>query len=324
MGKQRPPDWPKIFESLLSEGKKLSAKWLPKGAAELEKQLRLKTEEVQEFRKRRKKAAALIPRKSRLLWILPLPLIPATAIALGSGQFTVFVANACAYGLFLAGTILTKKGFKQEVNTEHQQFQTTGFRPYKTMGGLTIALATALTAWAGAGHSIAISLAFGGGAFGAFSLLYGLDPKQQQVVAGKNDTSTQHVSKALQGAEQKILIIEEAASRIMRPELSQPLARIITLARKILVEIAREPDDIRHARKFLNTYLDGTQRVVTGYAETSASNRTRNLDDTFHRVLVTIEDVFGQQHQRLLENDLRELDVNMEVLENQLKHEGLN
>ena len=324
MGKPTQPDWPQVLKSLLSEGTELAARWLPKGAIKIEQQIRLRAEELQELQQRRKKAAALRPRKSRLLWLLPLPLIPATAIALAVGNFAAFAANASAYGLFLAGAMLTRRGFKQEVSHGQQKFLTTGRRPYKTMGGLAVALATALTAGTGAGHSIPIALAFGGGAFGAFVLLYGLDPRLQQVVADKGDTNTQRVTLALQEAEQKILTIEEAASRINQPELDKRLTRIIVLARKILVEIARDPDDMRRARKFLSTYLDGTQRVVTGYADTPVTNRVQTIEDNFSRVLVTIEEVFGQQYQRLLENDLRDLDVNMEVLESQLKREGLN
>ena len=321
MGKrsrQRPHQvWPQVLESVAREGAKLAAHWLPKGAAELEKQ-------VQDYKLRRQQAAALAPRKSRLLWLLPLPLIPATVIALGSGQFTAFMSNASAYGLFLAGAMLARHGFQQEVSQRQQQFQTAFRWPFKTLGGLTVALATALTAWAGAGHSIPIALAFGGGAFAAFILLYGLDPRRQPVVAENRSGNVHHVTEMLQQAEQKILSIEQASKRINQPELKQRLTRIIVLARDILAEIARNPEDLRRARKFLNTYLEGAQRVITGYAETHASYRVHTLEANFRRVLVTIEDVFGQQHQRLLENDLRDLDVNMEVLEAQLKHEGLD
>ncbi|MEA3467731.1 MAG: 5-bromo-4-chloroindolyl phosphate hydrolysis family protein [Thermodesulfobacteriota bacterium] len=321
MGKrsrQRPHQvWPQVLESVAREGAKLAAHWLPKGAAELEKQ-------VQDYKQRRQQAAALAPRKSRLLWLLPLPLIPATVIALGSGQFTAFISNASAYGLYLAGAMLARHGFQQEVSQRQQQFQTAFRWPFKTLGGLTVALATALTAWAGAGHSIPIALAFGGGAFAAFILLYGLDPRRQPVVAENRSGNVHHLTEMLQQAEQKILSIEQASKRINQPELKQRLTRIIVLARDILAEIARDPKDLRRARKFLNTYLDGAQRVITGYAETHAIYRVHTLEANFRRVLVTIEDVFGQQHQRLLENDLRDLDVNMEVLEAQLKHEGLD
>lgn len=162
------------------------------------------------------------------------------------------------------------------------------------------------------------------GALVAFILLYGLDPSRQAAVAQSRDANVQQVGAALQQAEQKILAIEQACGRIDPPELRQRLTRISALARDVLAEIARDPGDLRRARKFLNTYLDGAQRVVGGYAEAHANGRAPLLEENFRRVLVTIEEVFAQQHQRLLENDLRDLDVQMEVLEAQLKREGLN
>jgi len=318
-------EWSQLLASVVREGANLAARWLPKGAAELEKQARQTAKEVQDFRQRRQQAAALTPRKARLLWLLPLPLIPAMVIALAGGQFTAFVVNAGTYSLFLAGAMLARHGFQQEVDQRQQRFQTAVRWPFKTLGGLTVALATALTAWAGAGHSLPIALAFGGGAFAAFILLYGLDPRRQSVVVAENrDGSVARVTEALQQAEQKIISIEQAGSRIKQPEMNQRLSRIIALARDILAEIARDPRDLRRARKFLNTYLDGAQRVVTGYAEAHSNHRNQALEANFRRVLVSIEEVFGQQLQRLLENDLLDLDVSMEVLEAQLKREGLN
>ncbi|MGB3223057.1 MAG: 5-bromo-4-chloroindolyl phosphate hydrolysis family protein [Desulforhopalus sp.] len=324
MGKKTHQEWNRVVESMITEGSKLFAQWFPKGMDGLEKQAREKVEAVQGYRQRRREAAALKPRKARLLWLLPLPLIPAMVIALAGGHFTAFVSNACTYGLFLAGAMLARQGFHQEVKLRQQRFQNTPRWPFKTMAGLTVALATGLTAWAGAGHNIAISLGFGGGAFIAFALLYGLDPRKAPVKVKDYAGNARPVAEALQQAEQQILDIEQAAGRINQPEMNQRLKRIVTLARDILTEIARDPRDFRRARKFLNIYLDGAQRVVTGYAETHNTLRNLALEDNFRRVLVTIEEVFGQQHQRLLENDLRDLDVDIEVLENQLKREGLN
>ncbi len=322
MGKRPRHEWPRVLESLARNGAYFVTRWLPSGAVEMEKQARQAAKEIKGYRQGRREAIALAPRKARLLWLLPLPLILATVMALASGQLTAFVANAGAYGLFVVGAMLARHGFHQEVSQRRQRFQTSASLPFKTLGGLTVALATALTAWAGVGHSLPIALAFGGGAFAAFVLLYGLDPRRQHVVA-ETGGNVERVTEALRHAEQKILTIEQACGRITQPELNQRLTRIIALAREILAEIARDPRDLRRARKFFNTYLDGAQRVVTGFAEAHVNGRSHSLEANFRRVLVTIEEVFGQQHQRLLENDLRDLDVHMEVLETQLKREGL-
>ncbi len=324
MAKQPRPAWLYALELVVREGASLAARWLPKGAAGLEQQARQTARVVQDYRQRRRHAAARVPRKARLLWLLPLPLIPSTLIALASGQFTAMAVNAGGYGLFLAGAMLVRRGFQQEASQGQQRFQTATRWPFKTLGGLLVALATAWTAWAGAGHDLPIALAFGAGAFAAFVLLYGLEPRRQAPVVASRNGDARYVTAALQQAEQKILAIEQAGGRIRQPELNQRLTRITGLGREILSQIARDPQDLRRARKFLNTYLDGAQRVVSGYAEAHADGQTHPLEANFRRILVTIEEVFGQQHQRLLDHDLRDLDVQMEVLETQLRREGLD
>lgn len=324
MAKQPQENLSQVLGSMVNDGKKLAAHWLPKGAAKLEQQAKQTGQDIQNYRQQRKQQTALKPRKSRLLWLLPLPLIPATAIALVSGELVAFAGSALAYALFVGGAILTRRGFEQEVNQQQAQFQTRRLLPFKTLGGLTVAVATTITAWAGAEHSLPIALAFGVGAFTAFVLLYGLDTRRQPVVIASHAGDNQRVSEALQLAEQKILAIEQSSLQITESEMRQRLTRIIAVARQILAEIARDPRDLRRARKFLNTYLDGAQRVVSGYAETHSKHKTKPLEANFRRVLVSIEDIFGQQYQRLLENDLNDLDVQMEVLESQLKREGLN
>ena len=324
MAKRPQQAWPGALESLARESVNLAARWLPRGLNEAEKQARRAAKEFRDFRRRRREAAARTPRRALLLWLLPLPLVAATLIALGSGQLQAFLVDACAYGLYLGGAVLARRGFQQEAEQRQQHFQTTARFPFKTLGALVIALATGFTAWAGVGHSLPVALAFGAGAFAAFALLYGLDPRRTSRLTGTGSANAVRIAAALQQAEQQILTIDEARSRIDQPELEQRLYRITARARDILTEIAHDPRDFRRARKFLNTYLDGAQRVIAGYAKAHASGHSDTLEDNFRRVLVTIEEVFDQQYQRLLQNDLHDLDVQMEVLETQLRREGLD
>ena len=324
MAKRPQQAGPSALESLAREVVNLAARWLPRGANEIEKRARRAMRKYQDSQRRRQAAATRKPRKARLLWLLPLPLIPATLIALGSGQFVAFLANSCAYGLFVCGALLARHGFKREVDRQHQRFQTAAGLPFKTLGGIAVALATGLTAWAGVGHSVPIALAFGTGAFAAFVLLYGLDPRRSSAVIESGHRDAERINAALQQAEQKILTIDQARSRINQHEMNQRLDHITALARDILEEIARDPRDFRRARKFLNTYLDGAQRVIAGYARAHVNGHSYKLEDNFRRVLITIEEVFEQQYQRLLQNDLNDLDVQLEVLETQLRREGLD
>lgn len=87
--------------------------------------------------------------------------------------------------------------------------------------------------------------------------------------------------------------------------------------------LEQDPRDLRRARKFLNVYLDGARQVTQGYAKTHGRMTTPELEDSFRRVLTTIEEVFAEQQQKLLEADVTDLDVQIEVLTTQLKREGV-
>lgn len=327
MAKKTQSEWLDTFDAVVSKGVDLAKHWGPKGASEIQKQARLASKGLQNYQTQKREAAKLKPRKSRLLWLLPLPLLPATFIALASGQFADFLINALASAMFLAAVLLTGRGFQQEVNEQRQLFQSEKRIPFKTLGGLTLALATLLTAWGSVGHSFAISLSFGVGAFAAFALLYGLDPRQErseeQPVAGNSQVLDKEQLQALQQAEQKLLKIEQAIQNIADLELKLRLARITKRGREILCAMSRHSRDFDRARKFLNVYLEGAQKVIVGYSKGAVDQQAHPLENNFNRVLITIEQVFDKQYERLLAHDLHDLDVQIEVLETRLRNEGL-
>jgi 5-bromo-4-chloroindolyl phosphate hydrolysis protein len=63
--------------------------------------------------------------------------------------------------------------------------------------------------------------------------------------------------------------------------------------------------------------------VTEGYARLHQETQSKELEENYRRVLITIEEVFREQRQKLLETDIQDLDVKIEVLATQLKHEGV-
>jgi hypothetical protein len=96
--------------------------------------------------------------------------------------------------------------------------------------------------------------------------------------------------------------LDRAAKSIANPELKIRLQRIGSQGRSILNQIADRPTDLFRARKFLSVYLDGVQQVADGYARTHRLADSRELEQNFRNVLVTVEQVFDEQHQRLAED----------------------
>jgi hypothetical protein len=258
-----------------------------------------------------------------LLFILPAPLVLASIIALGAGRFGDMLADAAAFSLCMLGAVLTRRGMQAACAA---RVRWPGAKPrlsLKNLGAAALAAGTAVAAHFGVGHGVANSLAFAGIALIAFHLLYGLDPIRISRARGHDGSADADLAATLEEAEARILSIERSAGRIRNPELRRRLGRIAAQGRDILGMIEQRPRDLRRARKFLTVYLEGAERVTQGYAATHRLADSSELEQNFRNVLITVEDVFAEQQKRLLEKDLMDLDVQIEVLNKQLKREGI-
>ena len=278
-------------------------------------------ERVREHQRQRLATKALAPRKTRLLWLLPLPLLPAAAIDLARGDLAGFTAAAAAYAVLFAAASLARSALEREVAMRRQSLLARRPLPLKLLAWITVGAGTALAAWGGAGHDMLVAAAFGLGAAGGCALLYGLDPRP--VLPDLAGAVSAEQRETLARAQEQVIAMQDAAMQLGQGELSTRLERIAALAHEIVAEMAGDVRDFRRARRFLVSHLDAVERVVSGYAARHEHARGGELEGNFRRVLVTIEDAFGQQRQRLLESDLRDLDIQIEVLETQLRHEGL-
>lgn len=258
-----------------------------------------------------------------LLYVLPVPLIIAAVVSLARGTLTGVLANALAVGLYFAAAVCARRGLQNEAAYSRKSVAPAPKIPLKFFGGCLVAAATWVAAFFGAGHSFAIAICFGVGALVGYYLVYGFDPRTEKSVKEGFGYSAHDVAEALEQADSKIQAIESARSKIGNTELKDRLERIVEQSRRILKVIEDDPKDLRRARKFLITYLEGAQNVTEGYARTHGYSDSSELEDNFRNVLVTIEEVFKEQYQKLLEDDLMDLDVQIEVLSTQLKREGV-
>lgn len=270
-----------------------------------------------------RKPGAFWPSRAWLLLVLPLPLLAGAVVALSKGALGNLVANAASFVLLLYGAVLARQGLAEEAEYHRRKVARPPRVPRKTLAGLLTAAGTMIGAYFGASYSPVISACFGVGAFVGFAMFYGLDPRTEKVIQARRGVTTEEVIEAVAEAERSIAAIDRASREIRGRELTERLRRISALAKNIIDIIEDDPRDLRRARKFLHVYLEGAKRVSEGYARTHRHGTSEELEDNFRRVLVTIEDVFKEQHQKLLENNVLDLDVQIEVLSTQLEREGV-
>jgi 5-bromo-4-chloroindolyl phosphate hydrolysis protein len=259
-----------------------------------------------------------------LLYFLPIALIPATFIALAKGHVLNVLINAAGFALYMLAAICLRKGLRAEYFYHKSRIAGPPNPPLKTIAAVIAAIATGMVAWLGAGHSLPAGMLFAGGAFLGMYLRYGFDPRvEKRKITAAYGYSGDEIRQALEDSSRIIRGIEQANNRIRNAELNRRIERICDIADDILADIAADPRDFRRARKFLNVYLDGARQVTEGYARTHRQTASEELEQNFRNVLDTIESTFQEQHQKLLEEDLFDLDVKIEVLNTQLKREGI-
>ncbi len=262
--------------------------------------------------------------KGFLLFVMPIPLLIAAIISLMRGEMLHTLVSAAAFAGFMMSAMIAREGFKREGKYQRRRFARAPSTPFKTIAALFLGISTGLTALFATNYGVFHSILLGVAALLGFYFSYGLDPRKDKTGGISLSVSADEVFAALEAAEIKIAGIEAARKNINNLELDQHLRSITQKAREILETIKNDPNDLDRARKFLKVYLDGTQRVTESYAKTHSKEATTEaLDANFRRVLDSIERTFDEQQEKLKENDRFDLDVKIEVLETQLKQEGV-
>ena len=267
-----------------------------------------------------------------LLYVLAFPLLPAALFALQDGHQVVALARGAGFALAMTAATLIRKGIRldNEAIRRNLRRRASTVR-YRAVGAGLLALGMFLVAWFGlyTGYGPFGSALFAVAVLGGCYLYYDFDgPGRKDPDIAAVGITTEELVELLDEAEGRIVAIENASRDIANVEFRDRLRRITSGARSILETIERDPVDARRARKFLKVYLDGARQVTEGYARThravpAGGDDGQTLEDNFRRVLTTIETVIDEQQQKLLENNLSELDVQIEVLQLQLEKEGV-
>lgn len=252
---------------------------------------------------------------------------PPLALNLVLGRFDAVLG--CAAGiafLWLAGLRMADAAL-QERALRDGRFDG-ALRPWRRIGiGLTAAAGFSL-AFGGAGYELALSVVFAAATGLGAWLAYGDDPVVDTRAADRRAQAAglqpAEVRDSLAEARGKIAAIDVASRGLANSELTARLGRIVGLAQAVLAHVEEEPGDLARARRFFVTYLDGTRDVVASYAAQERDLAGGPLTASFRTMLGTVEAGFAEQLDLLRRHEKLDLEVKIEVLETQLRHEGVH
>ncbi len=260
--------------------------------------------------------------KTAALFLLPFPLGFAVIAALITGDIARLMLAGGALSALWTAAAFAFRALAAEARYLLGERPDPPVIPLKLLSAVLTAVGVALAGLAG-GHAVSGALVFAAlGALGHVAF-YGRDLRPPRIqVAVVDGVDVAAVTGQLKQAYGRLRGIDAAAHTIALPEFRERLARITTTGRSILGTIERDPADAARARRFLHLYLDSAERVTADYARTHREARHQGLDQNFRQLLIEMERTFAEQQRALVERDLVSLDVDIEVLNARLTHEG--
>ncbi|MEZ5824609.1 MAG: 5-bromo-4-chloroindolyl phosphate hydrolysis family protein [Geminicoccaceae bacterium] len=271
-------------------------------------------------------APPAVPRATALR-ILPVFIALPVISGLLAGNFLRTSGAVASLALLVLAGTFVQKGLEAEAAYNARRVARPP-GPRKLMGAIMVAASVFLLAWIADGQGLFMSVLYGVlGGVGCV-MAYGLDPMGRKDIdaglAERSGLKSEDVIAAVSEAESKIREIELNARELHNRELTERLTRIAARARAVLAQVERDPGDLRRARRFFVTYLDGTRDVVRKYREQQNDLSTTPLAESFRHVLETVEKVFIEQAEVLKRNESLDLEVQIEVLKTQLEREGVH
>ncbi|AEF99723.1 5-bromo-4-chloroindolyl phosphate hydrolysis family protein [Methylomonas methanica] len=258
-----------------------------------------------------------------LVYVLALALIPAVVIGLVKGHVLSVLVNAGAFALYCLAAVCLRRGLRAENPAPQDRLLRVSKWPLKLCAAVLVAITTGLLAVLNLKLGLLMAALYAGGAFLGMYLSYGFDRRTSKPIAAAHGYSGEEIRQTLAAALAIIKDIEQSNRNIMHSELNQRIEKICEIAEGVVTELETDPRGIRRARKFLNVYLENVQQVIQGYADTHRQAGSQALEQNFRQALDAIESAFQEQQQKLLEDDVFDLDVKIEVLTQQLKREGI-
>jgi 5-bromo-4-chloroindolyl phosphate hydrolysis protein len=175
------------------------------------------------------------------------------------------------------------------------------------------------------GVNIFVSIGLGLAGFIAGGLVFGAGKKDIEMIV--DGITKQKYNEVMRQGKAKLAVLGSFIAKVKDVDVKKKVKEITDVVEKIFLDIEKDPKDIKPAREFLTYYLDTTINILNRYIEISGQNlQSKKISDMLERVeglLDAIKKAFEKQLEKLLTDDMLDLDSDIKVLEQTIKSEML-
>lgn len=271
----------------------------------------------------RGRKASNVNLKALILFFAPTPLIFAAFAELGAGRAIGMVLTLAAYAALILSAWITRDGVKAAEEYERRATARPPAFPRKFVGAVLSGAGVGMACLFGWGVGLIESVLFAAMAFAAHVAAFGLDPRKAKGLEGVSAAEAERIADTIARAEDMLTEMEDAGRSLRDRTLTDRVSALAAAVRSVIQTVEEDPRDLRRARKFLTVYLQGARDSTLKYADASRKSDDPEMTEKFSGLLSDLEKSFAKHRETLLLDDMTDLDVEIEVLRDRLRQEGV-
>ncbi len=251
-----------------------------------------------------------------MMFLAPLPL----ALRAPFQDPSSLLNTLLALGTLLLAAWLTRDGIIAHKEYDARAVARRPAIPRKIFGAVLTGCGLGLASFVGNGMESAALYGLVGAALHLAA--FGPDPLADK---GTGDAAFQseRIARTIAEAEGHLAAIEAAVAPLRDRLLQDQVASFADSARVMFRRIEEDPRDLVAARRYLGVYLQGAREATTKYVALQAHGPDPKARADYEALLTDLQANFSARGQRLLQNDQTDLMVEIDVLRDRLRREGL-
>jgi len=152
---------------------------------------------------------------------------------------------------------------------------------------------------------------------------FGPDPMRDKGAEGVDPFQRDRAARLVSEGEAYLAAMKDAILRAGDPRLTARVERFQASARQLFDRIQADPRDLTAARRFLGVYLMGARDATQRFADLWLQSHDATARAAWEALLGDLEAGFAQHAQALLSGDRADLDLEIDVLRDRLRRDGI-
>jgi hypothetical protein len=227
-----------------------------------------------------------------------------------------------AFAVLLLATWLTREGIRAQEAYEGRRAARRPAFPRKIFGSVLTGLGLGIAA-ASTGGAVVMPVLIGVAGAVLHFATFGSDPLKDKGMEGIDTFQQDRVARIVAEGEGYLKEMRAAGAALGDRKLTERIDRFAAIARTLFRTVEEDPRDLTAARRYLGVYLMGARDATIKFADLWRREKDVTARGDYETLLTDLETNFAQRTQALLSDNRSDLDVEISVLRDRLKREGV-